>query len=126
MRSILLATLVAITPACSPDITVGPVRRHRRRVKRRRAAGGTPAVATTVAASANTGKVAVTVDQGTVTTGLGKTVALTYTIASQNGYAGTVTVTPSVTTSTARSPTGHSRRPDRRSRSPPTAWRRWC
>lgn len=92
MRSLLLATLIAFTPACVADITGGQTGTGG-------SGGGDNGGGDNGGGggSANNGKVATTVDQSTVSTTLGTTVTLTYTLTSQNDYAGTVTLTPSVT-----------------------------
>jgi len=88
MRSILLAVL-AVASACTVDIggngsTGG-------------GGGGGGGGDTGGSGTTDTGRVSATVDQDAVTTELGQTVKLTYALASMNGYAGTVTATPSVT-----------------------------
>lgn len=97
MRSLLLATLIAITPACvAGDITDG-TGTGGNNGGGNNGGGGDNGGGDNGGGSASTGKVATTVDQTTVNTQLGQTVKLTYTLTSQNDYAGTVTVTPSVT-----------------------------
>src|SRR3569832_1357837 len=109
MRSILLATLIAaVLPACTVDIT---------------GEGGTGGTGDTGGTggtggdngggdngsgtgAADNGKVAVTVDQTAVNTELGKTILLTYTVASMGGYAGAVTVTPTITNASNGAVTG--------------------
>lgn len=91
MRSILLAAIVAVVPACTTDIGGGaPIGGGGDDTGGGGGGGGG-------GGTTDTGRVAATVDQDTVTTELGQTVKLTYSLASMNGYAGTVTATPSVT-----------------------------
>ncbi len=87
MRSILLASIAALAfPACVQDIS----------------SSGTGTGSDTGSDTTGTGEtggggstpsIAAAVDQSTVSTELGKTVKLTYTVTSENGYAGTVTAT---------------------------------
>ncbi|MEO8551789.1 MAG: hypothetical protein ABI678_17550, partial [Kofleriaceae bacterium] len=95
MRSLLLATLLAVTPACL--VGGGDITGNDTGGGSNNGGGGDNGGGDTGGGTTNNGKVEVTVDQDAVTTQLGKTVTLTYTITSQNSYVGTVTVTPTVT-----------------------------
>ena len=87
MRSILFATIAALAiPACTQEIGGGPTGGD----------DGSGIGSDPGTGSADTGTIAMTVDQTTVSTALGLTTTLTYTATSMNGYAGNVTVTPSV------------------------------
>lgn len=112
MRSILLAILVAaVVPACTTDIT-GEPGTGGGDMGGTGGTGGTGGGDTgggdngSGTGEASNGKVVVTVDQPTVNSDLGKTIALTYTVSSMSGYAGTVTVTPTITNAANGTVTG--------------------
>jgi hypothetical protein len=113
MRSILLAALIAaIVPACTTDITGDPGTGGTGGNGGTGGTGGTGGGGTgggdngSGTGTADNGKVAVTVDQPAVSSDLGKTIALTYTVSSVSGYAGTVTVTPTITNAADGTVTG--------------------
>src|SRR3569832_874391 len=109
MRSILLATLIAaVLPACTVDITGEGGTGGTGDTGGTGGTGGDNGGGDNVSGTgaADNGKVAVTVDQTAVNTELGKTIALTYTVASMAGYAGTVTITPTITNAASATVTG--------------------
>ena len=92
MRSLLLVSIAALAfPACVQDISGGGTA----------AQGSDTAGAGSGSGETGTGStpsISAAVDQSSVTTDLGTTVKLTYTFASQNGYVGNVTLSPTAMT----------------------------
>jgi hypothetical protein len=107
MRSILLAAIFAVAPACTTDIGGTPAGGGGGGGGGDDTGGGGGGGGTT-----DTGRISATVDMDAVTTELGQTVKLTYSLASMNGYAGTVTATPSVANAGGTAVAGWTLTPD--------------